>query len=88
MEGPQVLDIARDAVWVAIMVGAPIMLTGLVVGVIVSLLQAVTQLQEMTLSYIPKILAIFASLLIFLPFMGAQMSSFMDRIAAAIIEAH
>lgn len=88
MEGPQVLDIARDAVWVAILVGAPILLTGLVVGVIVSLLQAVTQLQEMTLSYIPKILAIFAALLVFLPFMGAQMSSFMDRIAAAIIEAH
>ena len=88
MEGPQVLDIARDAVWVAILVGAPIMLTGLVVGVIVSLLQAVTQLQEMTLSYIPKILAIFAALLVFLPFMGAQMSSFMDRIAAAIVEAH
>lgn len=85
MEGPQILDIARDAVWVTIIVSAPVLLVGLVVGILVSLLQTVTQLQEPTLSYVPKILAIFAALIIFFPFMGSHMASFMQRLAEAMI---
>ena len=60
---------------------------GLVVGFIaVSLIQAITHIQEMTLAFVPKILAIFASLLLFAPFMLSQLTSFMERIAARIAQ--
>ena len=84
MNGAQVLDIARDAIWLTIQLSAPILVVGLVVGVVIGLLQALTQIQEATLVYAPKIVAIFISLLIFLPLMGALMSGFMQHIAARI----
>jgi len=79
-----VIDITRDALWVLIKVAGPVMLVGLVVGVLVSLVQALTQIQEATLTFVPKILAIFAALLVFMPFMIATMISFMNEIAARI----
>ena len=84
MNGAQVLDVGRDAIWLTIQLCAPILMVGLVVGVVIGLLQALTQVQEATLIYAPKIVAIFISLLIFLPFMGGLMSSFMRHIAARI----
>ena len=60
------------------------MLIALGVGLVVSLFQALTQIQEATLVYAPKIVAIFLSLLLFLPLMGALMSGFMRQIAARI----
>lgn len=74
------LELAREAIWVTIQLAAPIMLVALVVGLIISLVQALTQVQEMTLSFVPKILAIFVSLLLFLPFMAATLSTFTRRI--------
>lgn len=85
MTGAQVLDLAREAIWVLILVSAPMMLVGLVVGVVIALFQALTQIQEMTLVFVPKILAIFVTLLLTLPFMGQTMTSFMDRIVDLII---
>ena len=85
MTGPEVLDVARDAIYTLVIVSAPVMLVGLVVGVAISLLQALTQIQEMTLAFVPKILAIFVSLLIALPFMGATMSAYMTRLADLIV---
>ena len=70
MTGPEVLDVARDAICTLIIVSAPVMLVGLAVGVAISLLQALTQIQEMTLVFVPKILAIFVAMLIALPFMA------------------
>ena len=61
MTGPEVLDVARDAISTLILVAAPLMLVGLVVGVVISLFQALTQIQEMTLVFVPKILAIFVA---------------------------
>lgn len=84
MNGAEVLDIGRDAIWLTIQLCAPILIVGLVVGVAIGLFQALTQIQEATLIYAPKIVAIFISLLIFLPFMGSLMSSFMRHIAARI----
>ena len=84
MNGSEVLDIARDAIWLTIQLSAPILIVGLVVGVVIGLLQALTQVQEATLVYAPKIVAIFVSLLIFLPLMGALMSGFMRNIAERI----
>jgi len=85
MTGPEVLDVAREAIYTLIVVSAPVMLVGLAVGVAISLLQALTQIQEMTLAFVPKILAIFVALLIALPFMADKLHAEMLRIAARII---
>lgn len=85
MNGADVLDIAREAIWTLILVAGPIMAIGLVVGLVIALFQALTQIQEMTLTFVPKIVAIFLSLLLLLPFMGQAMQHLMtllvDRIA-------
>jgi flagellar biosynthetic protein FliQ len=84
MTGPEVLDVARDAIYTLIVVASPVMLVGLAVGVAISLLQAVTQIREMTIAFVPKILAIFISLLIALPFMAERLHAEMLRSAARI----
>ena len=84
MTGPEVLDVAREAIFTLVIVSAPVMLVGLVVGVAISLFQALTQIQEMTIAFVPKILAIFISLLIALPFMAEKLHAEMLRIAARI----
>ena len=84
MTGPAILDIARDGIVTFLKVAAPLMIVALVVGLVISLFQALTQIQEQTLIYAPKIIAIFMALLIFLPLMGAMMGGFMTRIAERI----
>ena len=76
MSGAEALDIGRDALWLTLIMAGPVMLIGLVVGVAVSVLQALTQVQEQTLVFVPKIIAIFIALLLFLPVMGALMGGF------------
>ena len=78
------LDFARESIYLLIEISAPAMITALVVGVAIGLIQALTQIQEMTLVFVPKILAIFLVLLIALPFAGAAMASYMDGVAARI----
>ena len=85
MTGPETLDVARDAIWTIVLVSAPLMLVGLIVGVAVSLVQALTQIQEQTLVFVPKILAMFAALLIALPFMADQLHSHVLRLSSRII---
>ena len=85
MTGPEVLDVARDSIMTLVLVSAPLMLVGLAVGVAVSLFQALTQIQETTLVFVPKVLALFAAMLIALPFMADAMHSHMTRIAAHIM---
>jgi flagellar biosynthetic protein FliQ len=84
MTGLEVLDVARDAIFTIVLVSSPPMVVGLVVGVIISLLQALTQIQEMTLAFVPKILAIFAAMLVALPFMADVLHGHMIRLAARI----
>lgn len=86
MNGPEVLDVARDGLWTILKVGGPLMAVTLVVGVVVSLIQALTQIQEMTLVFVPKILALFAAMLLALPFMGDALAGHMGRIAQKIVE--
>jgi len=84
MNGAEVLDVGRDAIWLTIQLSAPVLIVGLVVGVGIGLMQALTQIQEATLVYAPKIVAIFVSLILFLPLMGALMGGFFRSIAARI----
>lgn len=69
MNADHVLDIAKESIFVMIKIGAPVMIVALVVGIAIALIQALTQMQEMTLSFVPKILAIFVTILLSLPFM-------------------
>ncbi|MDB5506657.1 MAG: fliQ [Devosia sp.] len=85
MTGAEVLDVARQGIWVLIIVSAPMMIVGLAVGIVIALFQALTQIQEQTLVFVPKILAIFVTMLIALPFMGATMANFMTYIADMIV---
>lgn len=71
-----VLEIGREALWVVIIVSAPVMIAGLVVGLIIALIQALTTIQEMTLTFVPKILAIFLAVVIFLPLMMTTLIEF------------
>lgn len=85
MTGAEVLDIATQGIWTLIIVSMPMMLVGLLVGVVIALFQALTQIQEMTLVFVPKIVAIFVTMLIALPFLGATMAAYMDRVVDMII---
>ena len=85
MNESDVLDVLREAVITALIVSAPAMITALAVGVVISLFQALTQLQEQTLSFVPKIVAVFVSLLIFMPFMLQTMTTFTERLADRIV---
>jgi flagellar biosynthetic protein FliQ len=84
MEGIAMLDVARDGIVTFLKVAGPLMVVALLVGLVISLLQALTQIQEQTLIYVPKILAVFAALMLMLPFMGDAMAGYMVRIAARI----
>ncbi|MEX2649274.1 MAG: flagellar biosynthetic protein FliQ [Alphaproteobacteria bacterium] len=64
-----VVDVAVDALFATLLAGAPLMAAALVVGVGVSLLQALTQVQEMTLTFVPKLVAMFVTAIVALPFM-------------------
>ena len=85
MNGAEVLDVARDAIITLVLVSSPLMLVGLAIGVAISLFQALTQIQEMTLVFVPKILAIFVTLILALPFMADSLHSHMMRISSRII---
>ena len=85
MTGPEVLDVGRDAIIVLLKVSAPLLLCGLLVGVAVSLFQALTQIQEMTLTFVPKMVVIMLSMLLFLPFMLATLTGFTQELAGRIV---
>lgn len=84
MTGNEVLGVGRDAIWLVIQLCAPIMIVGLVIGVVIGLFQALTQIQEATLVFAPKIIAIFVALLLFLPLMGTLLATFMGEMATKI----
>ena len=79
-----VQEVSRQAIWVMLKVGAPVMGVALLVGLIVSLLQALTQVQEMTLTFVPKIVAIFLTLLVATPFMLTTLVDFTQSVFARI----
>lgn len=85
MNEAQVLDFAREAVFTMLKIATPIMLIGMIVGLTISLFQALTSIQEMTLTFVPKILIVFASLLVLLPFMFDVMNVFMESVADRIV---
>lgn len=84
MSATEILDIARDGIWTLIIVASPPMLVALIVGVVVAWYQRKSRLQEMTLVFVPKILAVFLAVLVALPFMAQSLEGYMARIAQQI----
>ncbi len=84
MQATEVVELARIGVWTMIKVGAPVMLVALGTGLIISLLQALTQIQEMTLSFVPKILAIMVTMVLTMPFMINVLTEFTEDMFARI----
>ncbi len=80
MSPVDVIEISRDAIVVLLKIGAPVMLIALMTGLAISLIQALTQIQEMTLAFVPKILVIFLSILVLLPFMMTTLTSFTETL--------
>lgn len=76
----QVLALGRDAILVAFYATGPVLILGMVTGLVVSLFQSVTQLQEPTLTFIPKMLAAGLAVLLFGPFMLAELTDFTTRV--------
>ncbi len=84
MTSELVITIGREAIMMMLMISAPMLLAGLVVGLVISILQAITQIQEMTLTFIPKIAAVAISLLVFLPWIINTMVAFTSRLYGVI----
>lgn len=76
MEATDILDIGREAIFLLLKISAPMMLVAMVVGLTISLFQALTQIQEMTLTFVPKILVTMLALVLLIPFIASNLSTF------------
>lgn len=85
MNQNEIIDITREAIMLVITLGLPPMAVGLFVGVAIALLQALTQVQEITLVFVPKIVAIFFALFLLFPSFAMAMNDFMGVIADKIV---
>ena len=83
MEPGQAVDLVRHTLLIALTVSAPMLIIGLVVGIVVSLLQAVTQIQEQTLTFIPKIAAMVGAAIILMPWIGQRLTEYTQLMLGA-----
>lgn len=86
MDSVEVINVVRDGVWVLIIISAPLMMTALVVGLAVSLVQALTQIQEMTLTFVPKILSMLIVMILVLPFMMQSLQDYTEQLFTRIAD--
>ena len=85
MNEVEVLDISREAIFTLVKVVTPVLLVALFIGLIVGIFQALTQIQEMTLAFVPKILGVFVTIILLFPFMLDQMQMLTDTLFDKII---
>ncbi|HEY9537653.1 MAG TPA: flagellar biosynthesis protein FliQ [Kiloniellaceae bacterium] len=76
MNGTEAIEIGRETIVVMLKIGAPVMLLALIVGLAIALFQALTSIQEMTLTFVPKIIVIFVGIMLMLPFMLSSLTTF------------
>ena len=88
MESADVLEVARESMIVTLKLGAPILVASLVVGLVISLFQALTQIQEATIAFVPKVLVVFVVFVLAMPFMLATLTTFTQQLAARIVGLH
>lgn len=84
MNEADALDIVQAAIWTVLAASGPAVLAAMIVGMVVALLQALTQVQEITLTFVPKILAVFAAVAISAPFIGSQIAIFTNMIFSRV----
>lgn len=84
MNGSDALDLLHAAIALVVLASAPVVVAATVVGLVISIFQALTQVQEMTLTFVPKILAVLVVLMLSAPFVGAQISLFAEQVYARI----
>lgn len=85
MNEASILELARESIVVLLQVCGPLMIISLVVGLVISLFQALTQIQEQTLTFVPKIVIMFVALLVLLPFMLSTLITFTERLIDRIV---
>lgn len=85
MNEEEIIEIIRQSIMLTIQISAPVMVVGLVVGVAIALLQALTQIQEITLVFVPKILLMFVALFFLFPMMTAALIAFMHELADKMV---
>jgi len=76
MDADTVLDLGRNAMYVTLLVSAPMLISGMIVGLLISVFQSVTQIQEITLTFVPKIIVVMVAFAIFMPWMMALLLTF------------
>jgi flagellar biosynthesis protein FliQ len=79
-------EVGKETIYVLIMVSAPVLILSLIVGLIISLFQALTQIQETTLTFVPKIIAVYFGMLVIMPYMYDKLKVFMDHIIQHIVQ--
>jgi flagellar biosynthetic protein FliQ len=84
MDAQFIVEVARNSIYTTLLVSSPMLILALIVGLSISLLQAITQIQEMTLTFIPKIVAVAIALVIFLPWMITTVVSFASQLLSII----
>ena len=85
MNEAAVVEVGREALWVILKIAGPIMASGLVIGLLIALFQALTTIQEMTLTFVPKIIVIFTAVIIFLPWMMQTVTVFTQQLLDRMI---
>ncbi len=88
MESSAAIDLVSQSLIVALIIAAPILVIGLMVGLVISILQAVTQLQEQTLSFVPKIVAMTAAAMFFLPWLTTRTLEYAQELWSSVGAAH
>jgi len=85
VNGTEAIEIGRETIWIMLKIGAPVMLLALVVGLAIALFQALTSIQEMTLTFVPKIIVIFLGVMLMLPFMLSSLTTFSQGLCDRMI---
>ena len=76
MDADTVLDLGRNAMYITLLVSAPMLLSGMIVGLLISVFQSVTQIQEITLTFVPKIIVVMVAFALFMPWMMSLLLTF------------
>jgi flagellar biosynthesis protein FliQ len=84
MDPRDIIDLGREAIWIGLLVSAPVLVTGMVVGLAIGLLQALTQIQEQTVSFVPKIVAMVLVASLILPWLIARMVEYSGDLISSI----
>ncbi|QCI98732.1 flagellar biosynthesis protein FliQ [Agrobacterium larrymoorei] len=84
MNEADALDIMQNAIWTVLIAAGPAVLAGMLVGIIIAFIQALTQIQEMTLTFVPKIIAVMVAIALSAPFVGAQISLFTNMVFSRV----